>query len=182
MKFIETPLPGVLELAPRVFADSRGFFLESWNRHIFAEAGQDWSFVQDNHSRSTRGTLRGLHYQTVQPQGKLVRVSNGRVFDVAVDLRRSSPTCGQWHGVTLDAARHNMLWLPPGCAHGFYVLSDSADVLYKATDYYHPATETTLRWDDPTVAIAWPLVDGAAPRLSDRDAGGLGWAELMLFD
>jgi dTDP-4-dehydrorhamnose 3,5-epimerase len=182
MKFNQTSLQDVLVIEPGVFDDQRGFFLESWNRQTFADAGHNWEFVQDNHSRSGQGTLRGLHFQTEQAQGKLVRVTAGEVFDVVVDLRRSSPSFGQWLGVTLSAGLHNMLWLPPGCAHGFYVLSEYADFLYKATDYYQPRSELSLRWDDPHLGIKWPLVNGRAPSLSDRDARGLGWEELPFYE
>ncbi|HEY7774986.1 MAG TPA: dTDP-4-dehydrorhamnose 3,5-epimerase [Kineobactrum sp.] len=169
-------------LQPRVFGDERGFFLESWNADTFRNAGFDLDFVQDNHSRSAQGILRGLHFQTRYPQGKLVRVTSGAVFDVAVDLRRSSPTLGQWYGAELRADNHRMLWVPPGFAHGFYVLSDYADFQYKCTDYYHPENEVCLAWNDPAVGIVWPLVDGAAPRLSAKDSAGLAWAEIPLFD
>ncbi|MEE4659614.1 MAG: dTDP-4-dehydrorhamnose 3,5-epimerase [Halieaceae bacterium] len=177
-----TPLADVLLLKPRVFGDDRGFFMESWNQRVFAEAGIDAAFVQDNHSRSSQGILRGLHYQTEQVQGKLVRVTQGAVFDVVVDLRQSSATFGQWYGVTLSAAEHNMLWVPPGFAHGFYVLSDSADFLYKTTDYYPPASEISLAWNDPALAIDWPLVDDQLPSLSSKDQQGLAWGEIPLFD
>ena len=181
MKFEKTPLQEVLLLQPKVFGDERGFFLESWNERIFAASGHDWNFVQDNHSRSEQGTLRGLHFQTIQPQGKLVRIISGAVFDVVVDLRRNSPSFGQWYGVELSAEKQNMLWLPPGCAHGFYVLSEFADFLYKATDYYRPESELSLRWDEPRLGIEWPL-GGTQPRLSAKDADGLGWDEIPFFD
>jgi dTDP-4-dehydrorhamnose 3,5-epimerase len=182
MKFEETPLEGVLQVLPRVYGDERGFFLESWNQQTFAAAGHDWKFVQDNHSRSRQGILRGLHFQTSCPQGKLVRVTSGIVFDVVVDLRRSSPSFGQWFGLELRADLQNMLWLPPGCAHGFYVVSEWADFLYKASDYYHPDSELSLRWDDPVVAIDWPLVNGQAPSLSAKDMAGLDWNNLPFYD
>ncbi|MEQ9462155.1 MAG: dTDP-4-dehydrorhamnose 3,5-epimerase [Haliea sp.] len=182
MIFEPTPLAGVYLLQPKVFGDERGFFLESWNAETFRAAGFDLEFVQDNHSRSAHGILRGLHFQTEQPQGKLVRVTSGAVFDVAVDLRRSSPTLGQWYGAELSAANHRMLWVPPGFAHGFYVLTGHADFQYKCTEYYHPASEVSLAWDDPTVGIAWPLPAGDQPRLSAKDAAGLAWADLPLFD
>lgn len=146
-------IPEVLLITPRVFGDARGFFLESWNRRSFAAAGLDLDFVQDNHSRSQRGVLRGLHYQIRQPQGKLVRVVAGEVFDVAVDLRRSSPHFGRWVGARLSADNAQMLWVPPGFAHGFLVLSEQADFLYKTTDYYLPEAERCLRWDDPSVGV-----------------------------
>lgn len=181
MKFEQTPLEGVLLVQPRVFGDERGFFLESWNKKTFAAAGHDWNFVQDNHSRSLQGTLRGLHFQTSQAQGKLVRVTSGSVFDVVVDLRHSSPSFGQWFGLELRADLANMLWLPAGCAHGFYVLSEFADFLYKTTDYYHPESELSLRWDDPTIGIDWPLVDDRAPNLSGKDSAGLGWNDIPYY-
>ncbi len=177
MKLIETQLPGVCIIEPGVFGDARGFFLESWNRRAFAELGLDLDFVQDNHSRSGRGVLRGLHYQLQQPQGKLVRVTQGRVFDVAVDLRRASPHFGKWTGVELSAENHRMLWIPPGFGHGFLVLSDTADFLYKATAYYAPEWDRGVRWDDPDIAVQWPLEgpptlslkDQAQPRLRDAE-------------
>lgn len=182
MTFEPTPLAGLYLLQPRVFGDERGFFLESWNAETFREAGFDLDFVQDNHSRSARGILRGLHFQTELPQGKLVRVTSGAVFDVAVDLRRSSATLGQWYGAELSAANHRMLWVPPGFAHGFYVLSEYADFQYKCTEYYHPASEVSLAWDDAAVGISWPIPAGEEPRLSAKDKAGLAWAELPLFD
>jgi len=167
MNIIKTTLPGVLLLEPKVFGDARGFFMESWNRQTFAELGLDLDFVQDNHSRSARGVLRGLHYQLNQPQGKLVRVVSGAVFDVAVDLRKSSPHFGQWVGYELSAENRRMLWIPPGFGHGFLVLSDSADFLYKTTAYYAPQWDRGVRWDDPAIGVQWPL-DGA-PTLSAKD-------------
>jgi dTDP-4-dehydrorhamnose 3,5-epimerase len=181
MKFESTPLGDVLVLKPRVFGDQRGFFLESWNAQTFRDAGLDLNFVQDNHSRSARGTLRGMHFQTEHTQGKLVRVTSGEVFDVVVDLRRSSPTCGQWHGEWLSADNHHQLWVPPGFAHGFLVTSEYADFQYKCTDIYHPASEVSLAWDDPTVGIEWPLPGGEPPQLSAKDAQGLAWSDLPLF-
>jgi dTDP-4-dehydrorhamnose 3,5-epimerase len=167
----QTAIDGVLIFEPRVFGDARGFFFESFNQRAFDEAtGGGYTFVQDNHSRSARGVLRGLHFQ--QPphaQGKLVRVSSGAVFDVAVDIRRGSPSFGRWVGVELNADNHRQLWIPPGLAHGFLVLSESADFLYKTTDYYAPQAESAVRWDDPDLAIAWPDV-GAPPQLSGKDA------------
>ena len=176
-----TPLAGVVVIRPKVFGDDRGFFFESWNRQQFQDAGLPSDFVQDNHSRSRQGILRGLHYQTEQPQGKLVRVAAGEVFDVAVDLRSDSPTCGQWFGCVLSAENKAQLWVPPGFAHGFYVLSPYADFLYKCSDYYHPESEVTLAWNDPTVAIDWPLVNGQPPELSAKDDAGLGWAQAPKF-
>ena len=170
MKITPTALPEVLILEPTVFGDSRGFFMESYNRRAFNEAvGHDVEFVQDNHSRSTRGVLRGLHYQLPpHAQGKLVRVVQGAVFDVAVDVRRGSPTFGKWDGVELSAENHRQLWIPPGFAHGFLVLSAVADFLYKTTDYYSPADERAMRWNDPDIGIRWPLT--TLPALSQRDA------------
>jgi dTDP-4-dehydrorhamnose 3,5-epimerase len=171
MNLIQTPLQGVCIIEPRVFGDERGFFMESWNRRSFAALGLDLDFVQDNHSRSQQGVLRGLHYQIKQPQGKLVRVVSGEVFDVAVDLRKSSPTFGRWTGVLLSAENKRMFWVPPGCAHGFLTLSASADFLYKATDYYAPEHERSLLWNDPDLAIDWPLT--GAPTLAAKDAAGI---------
>ncbi len=164
---IETALPGVLLLQPKVFGDVRGFFLESWNRQTFAELGLDMDFVQDNHSRSAKGVLRGLHYQLNEPQGRLVRVVSGTVFDVAVDLRRSSPHFGQWVGHELSADNQHMLWVPPGFGHGFLVLSDTADFLYKTTAYYAPEWDRGIRWDDPQIGVQWPLA--GVPVLSAKD-------------
>ena len=170
MQISPTALPDVLLIEPKVFGDERGFFFESWNRRAFAAAGIDAEFVQDNHSRSGRGVLRGLHYQIEHAQGKLVRVTEGEVFDVAVDLRRSSAQFGRSVGVVLSATNRRMLWIPPGFAHGFVVLSESAEFLYKATDYWHPQHERTLLWSDPALAIDWPLT--GAPTLAAKDAAG----------
>ena len=167
MNIAETSLPGVLLLEPKVFGDARGFFLESWNRKTFADLGLDLDFVQDNHSRSSKGVLRGLHYQLNEPQGKLVRVVSGAVFDVAVDLRKSSPHFGQWVGYELSADNHRMLWIPPGFGHGFLVLSDTADFLYKTTAYYAPQWDRGIRWDDPQIDVQWPLE--GVPTLSAKD-------------
>jgi dTDP-4-dehydrorhamnose 3,5-epimerase len=175
----DTPLPGVQLIEPKVFGDDRGFFLESWNAAAFAAAGLDLSFVQDNHSRSARGVLRGLHYQIVEPQGKLVRVVSGAVFDVAVDIRRSSPHFGRWTGAELSADNKRMLWVPPGFAHGFIVLSETADFLYKCTTLYAPAHERSIAWDDPAIGVDWPL-DGA-PTLSAKDAGAPRLADAEVF-
>ena len=169
MKLIDTTIPDVKIIEPDVYGDARGFFLESWNQCSFHDMGLDIEFVQDNHSRSSQGILRGLHYQIKHPQGKLVRVTNGSVFDVAVDLREASPTFAQWVGVELSAENHHMMWVPPGFAHGFYVLSPSADFLYKTTDYYMPEHERAIRWDDEELAIKWPLVDGKPPLLAEKD-------------
>ena len=179
MRFIACDIPGPVIIEPKVFGDERGFFLESWNRAAFAEAGLDLAFVQDNHSRSSRGVLRGLHYQEPNPQGKLVRVVNGSVFDVAVDIRRSSATFGHWIGVELSAANQRMLWVPPGFAHGFLTLEDKTDFLYKCTDFYQPAAEHCLRWDDPALAIDWPL-QGLTPELSAKDKAGKPLADCVL--
>ncbi len=180
MNFIPSKLPDVVIIQPRVFEDERGFFLESYQKQKFAAAGIPFDFVQDNHSLSRRGVLRGLHYQIRQAQGKLVRVISGEVFDVAVDIRRSSPTFGQWMGINLSAENKKMLWIPPGFAHGFYVLSEQAEVLYKATDYYAPQWERTLLWNDPTVNVRWP--GGAVPLVSPKDAAGLPFSQAELFD
>lgn len=179
MKATPTAIPDVLILEPQVFGDSRGFFYESYNEHKFQQAtGVAPRFVQDNHSRSTRGVLRGLHYQLQQPQGKLVRVVAGEVFDVAVDIRQGSPTFGQWVGVHLSAENKRQLWLPAGLAHGFLVLSESAEFLYKTTDYYAPAHERCILWNDPQIGIAWPL--HGEPLLSAKDAAGKRLAESEL--
>lgn len=182
MKIVQTPLADLLVMEPRVFGDERGFFIETWQRERYREAGIDGEFVQDNHSRSRRGILRGLHYQIQQPQGKLVRVTVGEVFDVAVDLRTASPTFGQWYGAVLSESNHRQMWVPPGFAHGFYVMSDTADFQYKCTDYYAPEFECTLRWDDPVIGIDWPLVNGEKPLLSDKDRRGVGLDQAAVFD
>ncbi|MFH7320728.1 dTDP-4-dehydrorhamnose 3,5-epimerase [Desulfurivibrio sp. D14AmB] len=181
MKFTPTAIPEVILIEPQVFGDERGFFMETWHAAKFAAAGLDLAFVQDNHSRSGRGTLRGLHYQIKQPQGKLARVIAGEVFDVAVDLRRHSPTFGRWVGVILSATNKKMLWVPPGFAHGFYVLSPEADFLYKCTQFYAPEDERVLRWDDPELAIAWPLPPDLPPLLSAKDQAGVGWREAECY-
>ncbi|KNZ31790.1 MAG: dTDP-4-dehydrorhamnose 3,5-epimerase [Methylibium sp. NZG] len=179
MKVSETAIPGVLILEPRVFGDERGFFMESFNQRAFNEAvGHEVTFVQDNHSRSAKGVLRGLHYQLPpHAQGKLVRVTRGRVFDVAVDLRRSSATFGRWVGVELSGENNRLLWLPPGMAHGFLVTSDSADFLYKTTDYYAPELERCVRWDDRELAIDWPL-GNATPLVSGKDVQGASFSSI----
>jgi dTDP-4-dehydrorhamnose 3,5-epimerase len=177
MRAIPTAIEDVLLLEPRVFGDARGFFFESFNARIFKDAtGVTLPFVQDNHSKSGYGVLRGLHFQTQQPQGKLVRVVAGAVFDVAVDIRPESPTRGQWVGEILSADNQRQMWVPPGLAHGFLVLSDHAEFLYKTTDYYAPQYERCLAWNDPTLGIEWPSVEGG-PILSAKDAVGLNWAE-----
>ncbi|HEX8988887.1 MAG TPA: dTDP-4-dehydrorhamnose 3,5-epimerase [Rhodocyclaceae bacterium] len=172
-------IPDVLLIEPKVFGDQRGFFFESWNRRSFAALGLDIDFVQDNHSRSAKNVLRGLHYQIKHPQGKLVRAIVGEIFDVAVDLRRSSPTFGKWTGFTLSAENRRMAWIPPGFAHGFCVVSESAEFLYKTTDYWSPEHERSLAWDDPALAIPWPL--SGAPILAAKDANGLRLAEAETY-
>ena len=182
MNAIQTTLPGVLLLEPRVFGDDRGFFFESFNAKVFREAtGVDPEFVQDNHSHSKRGVLRGLHYQIAQAQGKLVRAVTGEVFDAVVDLRRGSRTFGQWEGFVLSAGNKRMLWVPPGFAHGYLVLSDAADFLYKTTDYWAPQHERCLMWNDPSVGVAWPLPDGA-PVLSAKDQVGASLADAECYE
>ena len=180
MNVVETGLDGLLVLEPRVHGDDRGFFMESWNAEAFAEAGLELRFVQDNHSRSARGVLRGLHFQNPQPQGKLVRVVAGALWDVAVDLRRDSPTFGSWHGLELSAENKRMFWIPPGFAHGFLSLEDGTDCLYKCTAPYAPAHEHALLWNDPALAIAWPL-DGIEPQLSAKDRAGLPLAAVAAY-
>lgn len=180
MNVIQTTLPGVLILEPQVFGDERGFFFESFNQKTLAEqAGIDAPFVQDNHSRSARNVLRGLHYQIRQSQGKLVRVTAGEVFDVAVDIRKSSPTFGKWVGIRLSAENKRMMWVPPGFAHGFLVLSDYAEFLYKTTDYYAPEFERCIAWNDPDLAIDWPL--DAEPQLSAKDKEGIALKDAEVF-
>lgn len=180
MKLIETALPGVLIIEPHVFGDDRGFFLESWNEAVFREAGLDLRFVQDNHSRSAKRVLRGLHYQLGRPQGKLVRVVSGSAFDVAVDLRRSSPHFGRWTGTVLSAENKRLFWVPPGFAHGFLSLEDGTDFLYKCTEFYAPENERSVLWSDPDIGIDWPLDGIGAPHLSakDQDAVTLAAAEV----
>ena len=181
MKVIPTAIPDVLVLEPKVYDDGRGFFLESFNQRVFNQAtGLEVEFVQDNHSRSARDVLRGLHYQLQQPQGKLVRVVRGAVFDVAVDIRRSSSHFGRWVGIELSEDNHRQLWIPPGFAHGFLVLSDSADFLYKTTDYYAPEHERAILWNDPSIGIDWPLT--TAPLLSAKDKAASLLADAAVFD
>jgi len=174
-----TALPEVLVISPRVFGDDRGFFFESWNARTFAAAGVDATFVQDNHSRSSRGVLRGLHYQIEHAQGKLVRAVTGEVFDVVVDLRKSSPNFGRWVGVTLSADNNKMLWIPGGFAHGFLTMSETADFLYKTTDYWYPQHERTLLWNDPALGIEWPL--DVAPKVAPKDATGTALAKADVY-
>ena len=184
MQAIPTAIEGVFILEPKLFGDARGFFMESYNRRVFAEAtGVDPDFVQDNQSRSRKGVLRGLHYQIEQPQGKLVRVTQGAVFDVAVDIRKNSPTFGRWAGVELTGENHRQFWVPAGLAHGFVVLSDTADFLYKTTDYYAPQHERCIAWNDPDIGIEWPLAAHgiSEPLLSDKDRLGLPLSQANLF-
>ena len=180
MRVTDSKIPDVKIIEPKVFGDRRGFFYESFNQQDFNQAtGLNVHFVQDNHSRSIKGVLRGLHYQLQQPQGKLVRVVRGSVFDVAVDIRKSSPTFGQWAGVVLTEDNHKQFWVPPGFAHGFVVLSDTADFLYKTTDYYAPAHERCIAWNDPTISITWP--QDLTPHLSAKDQAGLTLAQAEVF-
>ena len=180
MNIIETDIEGVLIIEPRVFGDERGFFMETWNEGAFKEAGLDLTFVQDNHSRSQKGVLRGLHFQNPGPQGKLVRVTNGAVFDVAVDLREGSPTFGKWAGVKLSAENKRMFWVPEGFAHGFLTLADDTDFLYKCTAPYAPGSEHTLAWNDPGVGIDWPVAN-LDPIISEKDAKGLSLSDVPVF-
>ncbi|MEO9461774.1 MAG: dTDP-4-dehydrorhamnose 3,5-epimerase [Marinomonas sp.] len=180
MKIIECDIPGPLIIEPRVFGDDRGFFMESWNAAAFAEAGLDLNFVQDNHSRSQKGVLRGMHFQNPAPQGKLVRVVQGAVFDAVVDMRRSSEHFGKWTGVTLSAENKRMFWVPEGFAHGFLTLEDDTDFLYKCTSAYAPEHECSLAWDDPDVGIEWPL-EGKEPALSGKDADGTPMSKVPAF-
>ena len=182
MRITRLEIPDVFVIQPRVFADARGFFLESYHKEQFRAAGVSADFVQDNHSGSRRGTLRGLHYQVRQPQGKLVRLTAGEAYDVAVDLRRTSSTYGHWVGVHLSAEKKEQLWIPPGFAHGFYVLSDWAEVLYKATDYYAPRWERTLLWNDAELAIKWPIPPGQQPLISEKDRKGIPLAAAETYD
>ncbi|MDT8397344.1 MAG: dTDP-4-dehydrorhamnose 3,5-epimerase [Pseudomonadales bacterium] len=182
MKLSHTSLPDVLLFTPRVFGDHRGFFMETWREDVFAQAGITARFVQENHSKSGRGILRGLHYQRQQAQGKFIRVVAGEIFDVAVDLRRHSITFGQWVGVTLSADNKLGLWVPPGFAHGFYVTGDGAEVSYKCTAYYAPEHEHSLLWNDPALGIEWPIAPGEAPILSDKDRKASPLAEAPCYD
>ena len=182
MQFSSTKLPGVILVEPKVFEDDRGFIFESYHKQRFAEQRLSLNFCQDNHSRSKKGALRGIHYQIRQAQGKLVRVVIGEIYDVAVDLRKSSPTFGQWMGMYLSAENKKQIYIPPGFGHGFYVVSDWAEVLYKATDYYAPQWERTLLWNDPQVNITWPLSPGEEPTLSPKDAAGLPLEDAEVYD
>jgi dTDP-4-dehydrorhamnose 3,5-epimerase len=182
MRVSPLAIPDVLLIEPRVFSADRGFFLEAFEARRYAEHGIPSTLVQDNHSGSRRGVLRGLHYQLGRPQGKLLSVLVGEIFDVAVDLRRSSPTFGQWAGLLVSAGTRHQLWIPPGFAHGFYVLSPWAEVTYKVDDYYYPEGERTLRWDDPAVGVQWPIIAGTVPLLSAKDARGAMLAEAEVFE
>lgn len=182
MKFVTTNIDDVFLLEPQVFSDERGFFLETFRLSDFREKGIGLNFVQDNHSGSVQGTLRGLHYQINQPQGKLVRAIAGEVFDVAVDLRQSSPTFGRWVSAVLTAGNKLQLWVPPGFAHGFYVISEWAEIIYKTTDYYAPKWERVLLWNDPVVGIDWPVPDNQQPLLSEKDRRGVLLTEAEVFD
>jgi dTDP-4-dehydrorhamnose 3,5-epimerase len=182
MKFSPSAIPDVILIEPRVHGDARGFFMETFQARQFAGVGITACFVQDNHSGTQKGALRGLHYQIRQPQGKLVRVVVGEVYDVAVDLRRGSPTFGRWVGFTISAENRRQVWVPPGFAHGFYVLSEWAEFVYKATDYYAPEWERTVAWNDPQLAVEWPLIDRQPPALSAKDAQGKLLSEAELFD
>jgi len=181
MKFIETSIPEVKIIEPEVFGDERGFFMETFRTTLFNENCGERVFVQENHSKSSHGILRGLHYQTENTQGKLVRVTNGEVFDVAVDLREKSPTFGQWVGAILSAENKHQLWVPEGFAHGFYVISEEAEFAYKCTDVYNPNAEVSIKWDDPTINIDWPLVEGKQPMLSAKDKMGLPFVDAPKF-
>jgi dTDP-4-dehydrorhamnose 3,5-epimerase len=181
MKFHETPVAGVILIEPQAFGDDRGFFMETWHAAKFKAAGIEVTFVQDNQSRSTQWTLRGMHMQVEHTQGKLVRVTAGSVFDAVVDLRRGSPTFGRWWGTELSDRNHRMLWVPPGLAHGILVTSESVDFLYKCTDFYSPTHERTLAWNDATVGIEWPLPPGVEPKLSAKDSTGRSFAEIEKF-
>ena len=180
MKFTPTVIPDVIVVEPAVHQDHRGFLMETWHAGRFRQAGLDLAFVQDNHSHSVRNTIRGLHYQVVRPQGKLVRAVAGEIFDVAVDLRRSSPSYGKWVGLTLSAANRLQVWIPEGFAHGYYVTGDGAEVVYKCTDLYSAEHERTLRWDDPAIGISWPL-GSEPPLVSAKDAAGLSFQALPTF-
>lgn len=181
MRFVPTSLPEVIVIEPKVFGDERGFFMEAWHARRFAEGGIGADFVQDNHSRSLRWTLRGIHYQIREPQGKLARVTRGEVFDVAVDLRRDSPTFGHWVGERLSEENKKMLWIPEGFGHAFLVLSEQADFIYKCTRFYMPEAERAIRWDDADIAIDWPLPAGVSPMLSDRDRAAPGLKEAEVY-
>ena len=182
MELEQTEIPGLFVLKPQVFGDDRGFFMETFRSDLFARLGIAGPFVQDNHSASQQNTLRGLHYQIHQAQGKLVRAVAGEIFDVTVDLRRSSPTLGHWVGMRLSAENKKQIWIPPGFAHGFYILSERAEVVYKCTNYFAPEWERTIQWNDPTLGIEWPLLPGLPLILSIKDTQGLAFSEAELFD
>jgi len=182
MKVVPSEIPDVLIIEPSVFGDERGFFMEVWNQKTFEDIGIPGAFVQDNHSKSSQGTLRGLHYQIQQSQGKLVRVISGEVYDVAVDIRKSSPTFGRWVGHVLSAENKLTMWIPAGFAHGFYVISESAEFVYKCTDFYAPQHERAIRWDDPAIGIDWPIPAGSTPLLSQKDLDGVRLPDADLFD
>lgn len=182
MKFIETAIPEVKIIEPTVFGDERGFFMETFRTELFNENCGEREFVQENHSKSKKGILRGLHYQTANTQGKLVRVVSGEVFDVAVDMRKNSPTFGQWVGVYLSAENKRQLWVPEGFAHGFYVTSEEAEFVYKCTDYYNPHAEVSVKWDDPELGIEWPIADAGQPSLSAKDEAGLAFSDAPAFE
>ncbi|MBE7213913.1 dTDP-4-dehydrorhamnose 3,5-epimerase [Shewanella benthica] len=181
MKFIDTAIPDVKIIEPQVFGDERGFFMETFRASLFNENCAEREFVQENHSKSTHGILRGLHFQTENTQGKLVRITSGEVYDVAVDLRESSATFGQWVGVVLSAENKRQLWVPEGFAHGFYVMSQEAEFVYKCTDIYNPKSEVSIKWNDPHLKIDWPLVDGKLPSLSEKDQQGLAFEQAPKF-
>jgi dTDP-4-dehydrorhamnose 3,5-epimerase len=182
MKFIPTNIPDVIVVEPDVFGDNRGFFMETWHAEKFTAGGINANFVQDNHSRSAQGILRGLHYQIRKPQGKLVRVLNGKVFDVAVDLRKKSPTFGHWVGMILSEENKKILWVPPGFAHGFYVISQQADFFYKCTDFYAPEYERAICWDDSDLGIDWPLIDEKPPVLAPKDAAAVSFKKAEYYE
>lgn len=182
MMIVDTGIPDVKIIEPKVFGDDRGFFMETFRQNVMDELTGDKPFVQDNHSKSKQGILRGLHYQLVNPQGKLVRVVQGEVYDVAVDMRKNSPTFGQWEGVILSAENKRMFWVPEGFAHAFYVISETAEFVYKCTDYYNPEHERSLLWNDPDLNIPWPLVGGNKPLLSDKDANGTPFSAADTFN
>lgn len=181
MKYTPLGIPDIVLIEPQVFGDDRGFFMETWREDEFRTSVADFSFVQDNHSKSSQGILRGLHYQIKQPQGKLVRVLSGKVFDVAVDIRKSSPTFGKWTGAALSSDNKAMLWVPPGFAHGFYVISKEAEFIYKCTDYYAPEHEQSIKWNDPDLAIDWPLIPGTQPLLSPKDDAGVSFKSAEIY-
>jgi len=181
MEFYPTSISEVVIIVPKLLGDERGFFMEVWREEFFVRAGINAHFVQENHSKSSLGVIRGLHYQISNPQGKLVRVVKGKVFDVAVDLRQNEPTCGQWVGHTISEENRNLLWIPPEFAHGFYVMSQEAEVIYKCTDYYNPEAERCIRWDDQDLGIEWPLSEGQSPVVSDKDLKGSLFCQAELF-